>query len=88
MQLHLIRHGQSYVNLQDRTQGNTDEGLTALGQRQAEALATWLPTHLPVIHQLYASTMRRAAKPQRWSRQPMTVRFSSTTGCAKSAATA
>ncbi len=60
MQLYLIRHGQSYVNLKDWTQGNTDEGLTALGQEQASRLAAWLPGHLPSVDVIYASTMRRA----------------------------
>ena len=60
MRLYLIRHGQSYVNLQDWSHGNTDEGLTELGQRQAQLLAEWLPTHLPAVDVLYASTMRRA----------------------------
>ena len=60
MHLFMIRHGQSYVNLKEWAEGNTDEGLTELGQRQAEALAAWLPRELPVIDVLYASTMQRA----------------------------
>jgi probable phosphoglycerate mutase len=60
MHLYMIRHGQSYVNLADWTDGNTDEGLTELGQRQAAALAAWLPGEVPIIHTLYASTMKRA----------------------------
>lgn len=60
MHLYLIRHGQSYVNLQGWNGGNVDEGLTGLGQRQAAALAAWLPQRLPQIDALYASTMRRA----------------------------
>jgi len=60
MHLYMIRHGQSYVNLKDWTNGNTDEGLTALGQQQAAALAAWLPTHVAQVDVLYASTMRRA----------------------------
>jgi probable phosphoglycerate mutase len=60
MQLYLIRHGQSYVNLSDWAGGNTDEGLTELGQVQARRLAAWLPDHLPTIDVIYASTMRRA----------------------------
>jgi probable phosphoglycerate mutase len=60
MHLYLIRHGQSYVNLAEWTEGNMDEGLTELGQRQAMALATWLPTELPMINVLYSSTLRRA----------------------------
>lgn len=60
MHLYMIRHGQSYVNLKDWDNGNTDEGLTELGKQQAAALATWLPGHLPQIDALYASTMKRA----------------------------
>ncbi|MCS6843638.1 MAG: histidine phosphatase family protein [Caldilineales bacterium] len=60
MHLYLIRHGQSYVNLKDWADGNVDAGLTPLGQRQAAALAAWLPTVLPHIDALYASTMQRA----------------------------
>lgn len=60
MHLYMIRHGQSYVNLKDWMDGNLDEGLTDLGQRQASALATWLVRELPDVDALYASTMRRA----------------------------
>jgi broad specificity phosphatase PhoE len=60
MFLYFIRHGQSFVNLPDWDGGNLDTGLTPLGHAQAEALAQWLPTHLPHIDQLYSSTMRRA----------------------------
>jgi broad specificity phosphatase PhoE len=60
MHLYLIRHGQSYVNLRTWNNGNSDEGLTELGQRQAAALAEWLPGKLPQIDVLYASTMKRA----------------------------
>ncbi len=60
MQLYLIRHGQSYVNLRTWEKGNTDEPLTELGIEQATKLAAWLPDHLPHIDVLYASTMQRA----------------------------
>ena len=60
MQLYLIRHGQSYVNLKDWPNGNTDEGLTELGQAQAARLAAWLPQNIEKFDVLYASTMRRA----------------------------
>lgn len=59
MHLYLIRHGQSYVNLPDWPNGNTDEGLTDLGKAQAARLAAWLPTHVPQVDVIYASTMRR-----------------------------
>ncbi len=60
MHLYLIRHGQSYVNLAEWDQGNRDEGLTELGLRQAAALGRWLPTLLPKVDVIYASTMLRA----------------------------
>ena len=60
MQLYLIRHGQSYVNLKDWPNGNTDEGLTDLGLMQAARLADWLPQNLAHVDYIYASTMRRA----------------------------
>ena len=60
MHLYLIRHGQSHVNLEEWESGNTDEGLTELGQRQAAALAKWMPARVPEPNAIYASTMRRA----------------------------
>jgi probable phosphoglycerate mutase len=60
MNLIMIRHGQSYVNLKDWEGGNSDEPLTGLGHRQASALAAWLPQRLPQIDALYCSTMLRA----------------------------
>ncbi len=65
MHLYLIRHGQSFVNLKDWTDGNLDAGLTDLGKRQAAALAAWLPQRLPQIDSLYASTMSRAERQPR-----------------------
>jgi probable phosphoglycerate mutase len=56
----MIRHGQSHVNLADWAKGNLDEGLTELGQRQAAALAAWLPTRTERFDAIYASTMLRA----------------------------
>ena len=60
MNLIMIRHGQSYVNLKDWVGGNVDAGLTELGQSQAAALAKWLPNRLPVVDVIYCSTMMRA----------------------------
>lgn len=60
MHLYLIRHGQSFVNLREWDKGNVDVGLTPLGQRQAAALAAWLPSVIPTVDALYASTMLRA----------------------------
>jgi 2,3-bisphosphoglycerate-dependent phosphoglycerate mutase len=60
MHLYFVRHGQSYVNLPDWEKGNTDEPLTELGHKQAAALAAFLPTRLPQVDMIYASTMQRA----------------------------
>jgi 2,3-bisphosphoglycerate-dependent phosphoglycerate mutase len=60
MHLYMIRHGQSYVNLRDWQDGNIDTGLTELGQQQAAALAEWIPSAIPQVDALYASTMARA----------------------------
>ena len=60
MHLYMIRHGQSHINLAEWDSGNTDEGLTELGQKQAAALAQWLPGQVPEVDVLYTSTMRRA----------------------------
>ncbi len=60
MHLYFVRHGQSFVNLKEWQNGNTDEGLTDLGRQQVEALAGWLPGQLPAVDAMYASTMRRA----------------------------
>lgn len=76
MHLYMIRHGQSHVNLPDWTGGNRDEGLTALGQKQAAALAKWLAARVPAIDALYCSTMRRA----RETAQPLAAAY----GCAVS----
>jgi probable phosphoglycerate mutase len=60
MHLYLIRHGQSFVNLEDWTGGNQDTGLTPLGTLQAEALAAWLPGEVDHADAIYCSTMQRA----------------------------
>src|SRR5687767_5237520 len=63
MHLYLIHHGESHVNLEDwkpTEGGHYDTGLTDLGQRQAAALAAWLPKELPHVDGIYASTMQRA----------------------------
>lgn len=60
MHLLMIRHGQSYVNLKEWEGGNSDEGLTPKGTKQAAALAKWLPKKLPKIDAMYCSSMQRA----------------------------
>jgi 2,3-bisphosphoglycerate-dependent phosphoglycerate mutase len=60
MELIIIRHGQSYVNLGNWDQLDTmDTALTELGQQQAAALRDWLKEQNPSADALYASTMRR-----------------------------
>jgi probable phosphoglycerate mutase len=58
--LYFIRHGQSYINLEEWDKGFIDTALTDLGQQQAAALAAWLPDHLPTVDALYTSTLKRA----------------------------
>lgn len=62
MDLFLIRHGQSHVNLTDWTGGNQDTALTELGRQQAAALGEWMPGVVPKPDALYASTMLRATE--------------------------
>lgn len=60
MELIIIRHGQSYVNLGNWDQLDTmDTALTELGQQQATALRDWLKEQNLSADALYASTMRR-----------------------------
>ncbi|MBN1679891.1 MAG: histidine phosphatase family protein [Anaerolineae bacterium] len=59
MHLLLIRHGESYVNLDDWTEGFVDVGLTPLGKRQAQSLGQWMANNIH-IDALYTSTMARA----------------------------
>jgi broad specificity phosphatase PhoE len=66
MHLYLIRHGQSHVNLKEWTNGNTDEGLTELGHRQATALSRWIVGEVPHVDLLYASTMQRTRETARY----------------------
>lgn len=58
MHMLLIRHAQSYVNLDDWDQGFIDTGLTPLGEQQAEHLAKWMSEHI-TLTTLYTSTMAR-----------------------------
>jgi broad specificity phosphatase PhoE/predicted kinase len=56
LNLYLLRHGQSEFNVRNRIGG--DSGLTALGQRQAEALGEYFKTfNIPYI---FTSSRRRA----------------------------
>jgi probable phosphoglycerate mutase len=60
MHLYAIRHGQSYLNLPDWDGQDGDAPLSPHGEKQVEALAAWLPDHLPAVDAIYSSTLRRA----------------------------
>lgn len=61
MQLTVVRHGQSYVNIEAFDSVHSmDAELTEKGQQQAEALANWLRAHAIQADALYSSSMRRA----------------------------
>lgn len=62
MRQYLIRHGESVSNLEGRVQGQEDVDLSALGMRQAEAVATWgrgIAAGEP-IDEIWSSPLRRA----------------------------
>lgn len=59
MDLYLIRHGQSHINLPDFDRNDWDQVLTPLGEKQAEAVAKWIKDNIDARH-LYASTLQRA----------------------------
>lgn len=59
MQIILVRHGQSHVNLADLTAEHPDSPLTEVGRGQAAAVAQWLSTNVAVT-QLIGSTVQRA----------------------------
>jgi probable phosphoglycerate mutase len=65
LHLLLVRHGQSYVNLEDWSEGYTDAGLTPLGQRQAENLGRWMADNVR-IDALFTSTMARTLETARY----------------------
>jgi 2,3-bisphosphoglycerate-dependent phosphoglycerate mutase len=63
MQLYMIRHGESHVNVSHwDTLATMDTELTDKGHRQAAALRDWLKTTDIKADALYASTMRRAVQ--------------------------
>jgi len=60
MELIIIRHGQSYVNLGKwHTLKTMDTSLTDLGHQQAQSLRDWLKRRNVRADALYASSMRR-----------------------------
>jgi probable phosphoglycerate mutase len=58
MLLLCVRHGQSQLNAEGRLQGQSDSGLTALGQRQSLAVAEVLRAE--AVDALYCSPLQRA----------------------------
>jgi broad specificity phosphatase PhoE len=56
LRLFVLRHGETESSLARRYAGRRDVGLTALGQRQAEAAVAAFPTPL---HAIYASPLER-----------------------------
>jgi probable phosphoglycerate mutase len=56
LRLFVLRHGETELSRTRRFTGTRDIGLTALGQRQAQAAAAALPTPL---HAVYASPLER-----------------------------
>jgi 2,3-bisphosphoglycerate-dependent phosphoglycerate mutase len=57
--VYLARHGESDWNAANRFQGHSDRPLTALGRRQADALADEV-AGLAVLTAIYTSPLRRA----------------------------
>lgn len=62
MRQYLIRHGESVSNLEGRVQGQEDVELSALGVRQAEAVAVWGRELVAreAIEEIWTSPLRRA----------------------------
>jgi broad specificity phosphatase PhoE len=58
MRLHLIRHGETDWNVEQRCQGFSDIELNATGRRQAEAAAKHLSR--TKVEAIYSSTLKRA----------------------------
>ena len=60
MHLYLIRHGETYSNAEGRIQGQTDNPLSPLGERQALATARGLRS-VP-LGALFTSPLARARR--------------------------
>ena len=56
----LVRHGESTWNAEGRLQGQADPSLSALGRRQAAALAPWVDAWAPSV--VATSDLRRASE--------------------------
>ena len=62
MRQYLVRHGESVFNVEERVQGQADVELSALGRRQAEAIAFWTRSLPPLVRidEIWSSPLRRA----------------------------
>jgi len=62
MRQYLVRHGESVFNVEERVQGQADVELSALGRRQAEAIAAWTRSLPPLVRidEIWSSPLRRA----------------------------
>lgn len=49
MHLYVVRHGETWANIESRYLGSLDPGLTERGRQQAQALAVELPTNIEVL---------------------------------------
>lgn len=58
MEIYLVRHGQSYINLPDYDHFSWDQPLTPLGERQAVAAAQWIGENIEAS-MLFSSTLIR-----------------------------
>lgn len=58
--IYLIRHGQTSYNLERRFQGQLDVPLSEEGERQAQAVASWLADQPVKFGALYSSDLQRA----------------------------
>ena len=61
IELLVLRHGQSQVDLEDRHEGRADFPLTDLGREQARRVGAWLAARYPV-DRILTSTLIRAAE--------------------------
>lgn len=49
MHLYVVRHGETWANVEHRYLGSLDPGLTERGKQQAQALEAQLPSHIDAI---------------------------------------
>ncbi|MFQ3324022.1 MAG: broad specificity phosphatase PhoE [Pseudomonadales bacterium] len=56
----LVRHGQTFANINKVWHGHTDTALTKEGEGQAIMLGKYFHNYLPQVHAIYASPLQRA----------------------------